>query len=1665
MSCFLIHAQCPRLLDGNGNFSANPVWVHCNGTGYTLYIQTNQATGAYTINWGDGSPVTSGASLTPPATVSHTYPATLRNYTITFTEPGKNCTITGLLVLERPVNAAINRPLGSGGVTTICAPGDLGFINSSTDVSVNTTFRWDFGDGSPILTKNYTDSGKTNTHTYQRNTVNCNTTVRLEAENYCTVTPSFATVGPINIYDLDDAAITASANFLCYPDTEITVINSSNLNCRPQGNTTQRYEYWNFGKHWGNPTDSVKGWIPFANPPSVAQPLAFPGKGTYTVTLYDSNMCGIDTTTTTIVVGDPPNAAFTTDKDTICAGNRIRFFNNSTGGANQSRWNFGDGVWRTRGMGNQNRTFNTPGAYTILLAVNNTNGTASCTDTASYDIYVLPGPTADFSINPASGCDSINVAITENSGSAAQWNWNFGDGTFDTVANPSVHVYDSIGNYTIGLLVTHSNGCTDSTSRAVTVYGSPVVDFTPKNVCQGVVASFTDNSTSPGGDPLTSWNWNFGDGGTSTQQNPTHKYDSSKTYTISLTVTTANCTSTDTFNVIVEPKPTAAFTMNDSIGCSPLTVVFTNNSAVSTQYNWDFGDGDTSTQTTPTHSFINSTSSTVGYRIRLIASTAFGCSDTAYDSVYVYDVPQSSFTSDAVPQCGPNTVNFTNTSTGGISNLWLFGDGDTSTQNNPSHTYQNKTLFIQNYVAQLVVTSSNGCTDTSRQTIVIYPEPIFTFQALPDSGCSPLNVSFPAVTGAVAYKWYFGDGDSATGSSPKHKYFNNTTNNRTYTVTLIATSSFGCSDTNTGTILVFPNPKADFTVTDSIACQPHNFTVNNLSTGAVKYHWNFGNGDTSDTAASLFPYVYTHNNTTPTNYRLQLVAETQDGCFDTVHKTMTTYPQIHARFNTNLDSGCTPLAVNFNNFSSGAQFNAWQFGDGSSSITASPSYTYRNTRLTDTLFYPKLVVTSQYNCQDSLTDTIKVHPLPVASFSKNFTAGCHPLPVVFTNNSSIADTSSWSFGDGSLLNSNASSVTHTYTNTGTTSITRTITLVVETNRGCKDTTTQSIDIYPEIVADFIKSDTAGCTPLTVRFTDRSRGSQFFNWNFGDGNSSSNANPSHTFLNSGLNDTTFIISQIVRSTFGCEDTLRDSVLVYPKPISSFQPSSIRGCQPLPVTFTNNSVLNANNYWDFADGDTSNFNGNPTHSFSHNVNIPQNFNVRLIVETAQGCRDTSYNSVEVYPPIVADFSRQDTAGCSEFTLQFTNQSTGENQYLWDFDNGKTDRISDPVHTFENADTLDKIFDISLKVTSVYGCSDSIAKRITVYPQPVAAFVATPVNQKYPNATVNLTNTGNRGPWSFDWEYGDGSSSKVRDPGNHTFPTWGKFNIQLIAFTPNCADTAIQEITIEPPAAVVNFNASKKGCRPLVLNIENNTIYGKQFLWNFGDGGTSNLENPAPYVYYNPGTYTISLTVIGEDNGVINEFKVDSVTVYDNAIALFDYRPKKVSVPNQAVLFYNISQSSDRWTWDFGDGNTSNEQNPEYYYEQEGIYTISLIASNEFGCADTYQLENAVEAISVGNLTYPTAFTPNAGGSSGGYYDPLSIDNDIFFPIQEGVVEYELMVFNRWGEMVFTTKDVKQGWDGYYRGTEKLCPQDVYVWKATGLYANGKRFEMAGEVTLLR
>jgi hypothetical protein len=212
--------------------------------------------------------------------------------------------------------------------------------------------------------------------------------------------------------------------------------------------------------------------------------------------------------------------------------------------------------------------------------------------------------------------------------------------------------------------------------------------------------------------------------------------------------------------------------------------------------------------------------------------------------------------------------------------------------------------------------------------------------------------------------------------------------------------------------------------------------------------------------------------------------------------------------------------------------------------------------------------------------------------------------------------------------------------------------------------------------------------------------------------------------------------------------------------------------------------------------------------------------------------------------------------------------------------------------------------------------------------------------------------------------------------------------------------------------------------------------------------------------PGYYNVGLTVWG-DGGENHYFATFQVWV--NPVAAFAVLPERVMLPQATVRLFNLSENAYRSIWDLGDGTITTVRDPIHTYKELGEYRITLTVYTEYGCEDTDSRYPAVWVEGAGYIRFPNAFVPSPHGPNGGYYDAVDFANEVFHPYSDGVIDYRLMVFNRWGEQIFETNDIKVGWDGYYK--DKLCDQGVYVWRAVGRFANGKQFNLKGNVTLLR
>ena len=588
---------------------------------------------------------------------------------------------------------------------------------------------------------------------------------------------------------------------------------------------------------------------------------------TYYVTLTVTNLCGVRTYADSIIVHPSPTAVFGTNVSNGCSPLPVYFSNNSYGLATSYYWSFGDGTFSTDSLPpfhvyftGQNDT-----TYQIMMIATN----ACNSDTVYQLITVYPNTvTSFFNTDPTSGCEPLTVTFTNYSTGATIYSWVFGDGNFSNLINV-VHTYDTSGIFTAYLIA--DNGCAkDTTEIIIEVYPKPIVtiDAVRDTACKYKEMQFVNTSTG-----LSNIMWYFGDGDSSAIANPVHAYNAAGTYTVSAVGFSPPNDCNDTAQIIVQvfEPPTAALTPILSDGCAPFVVAFNNTSINGTYLQWIFDDGNYSVLQNPVNIFQDSGL----YNVQMILTDVYGCADTAYSLINVYPKPSSSFTLTPPSHCfAPATVNFTNTSTSLSGSLWDFGNGQTSTANNPTSIY----TVPDNYAVSLITTNTYGCKDTSFGTYVLYPTPVADAEPLINFGCADLEVQFAnnSING-VNYVWYFGDGTFSNDETPTHVY----TDSGTYQITLIVTGAGGCADTVqlSQQVTVDHSPNADFIfVADTSQSGYGLIYFTNQSVDAVSYLWLFGDGNQSNLVDPEHRYV------TWGNYEVTLIAYGANGCTDTITK-------------------------------------------------------------------------------------------------------------------------------------------------------------------------------------------------------------------------------------------------------------------------------------------------------------------------------------------------------------------------------------------------------------------------------------------------------------------------------------------------------------------------------------------------------------------------------------------------------------------------------------------------------------------------------------------------------------------------------------------------------------------------------------------------------------
>lgn len=1351
---------------------------------------------------------------------------------------------------------------------------------------------------------------------------------------------------------------------------------------------------------------------------------AFADSGSFTVQYIATSPNGCIANANIPLISRPfPIARFTTN-DTVACAPKTFTFNNTSQVANTYTWLVNNAP--TTNATNRPDTTVTLANQLFSVKLIAFNSFGCKPDTSERFIRTIVNPTPDFVMNIDSGCGPLNVSFTNASIGATSFSWNFGNGSTTTLNNPlqtfnAATINDTI--YQVKLTAFNGQGCRDSITKLVRVFPTPLIQFTPSidTGCGPLAVNFVNNSQHRFGGSIAdlAFTWNFDNGNTTTATNPGETFTASLTqdtiYQVKLTGTTLfGCKDSSVRNVRVYPNARAFFTTSANNGCGPLPVNILNQSSPNDtgsihimSFQWSFGNGQTSTGINPSTTFVSNPEKDTVYTIKLLALSEHGCPDSTTRSIRVYPKPLAQFAVSDTAGCGPLGIQFTNQSsprdTGSIDIMtfqWSFGNGFNSIQQNPQTTYSNAPLVNANYTARLIAFSEHGCVDTVDRVITVFPNPVAAIAANNTSGCGPLNVQFANTTQlGNQFFWDFGNGDTSMQINPNYSFQSYDLVDSIYPVRMFAQSIHGClSDTARINITTRANPVAAFVPSIDSACGNNNISFTNLSLGAFNNAWSFGNGQNS---ASINPTsFYFASQQNDTTYLARLVVTSGFGCRDTAEQQIRLFPIPNISFTPSIDTGCGPLPVVFNNQSQhkfGSTINdlalQWNLGNGQTSTIANPTTTYLASAIRDSVYRVKLVGTTIYGCRDSSEREITVFPNATAQFNTSVVDGCGPLNVQMLNASSPNNFGNinvmsfqWNFGNGqtsSAMNPNTVFVSNANKDT-----VYTIKLLALSEHGCADSTTRNIRVYPKPLAQFSVSDTAGCGPLDVQFTNQSiprdTGSidiMTFQWSFGNNQISTLRNPTTQYLANGLNTGVYEARLIALSEHNCADTMTQVIRAFPKPIANFASNRTQGCGPLDIQFTNTSQLGISFNWNFGNGDTSQAT-NPQYTFASRSLFDSIYQVRMVASSIHGCvSDTAFMNIIARALPVADFVTSGDSICGTGNISFFNASQGGFSSQWNFGNGNTSVALNPIQNFVSRTLSDTTYQVRLVISSPFQCRDTITKPVVVKFLPVMNVAnipaaCTPYEVQFNNTT--------QGAVRYDWDFGDGNTSTLANPlrvfENPIAPVNRTYQVTLRAFTAGgCSDTSRRNIVVFPKP-LVDFNAIKTNrCDTVEYQFLNSSLGASSFNWSFGNGNVSNASAPVSFFNTNlttPITYNVQLVGI-TDNGCRDTVEKP---VLARPLVRSNFNSNiNSSCENLDVTFENLSLNASSYFWFFGDGSGSSGINPTKRYNRTGLYDVTLIAFDAFGCSDTITRGNFVEVfeVPVANFLFtpPVTRIPNA------------------------------------------------------------------------------------------
>jgi PKD repeat protein len=939
------------------------------------------------------------------------------------------------------------------------------------------------------------------------------------------------------------------------------------------------------------------------------------------------------------------------------------------------------------------------------------------------------------------------------------------------------------------------------------------------------------------------------------------------------------------------------------------------------------------------------------------------------------------------------------------------------------------------------------------------------------------------------FKWYFGDGDSSTKYAPWHAY----KKQGKYNVLLVGINDCGAKLYYSDSVTVHLPAHAGFKIdTTTYTCLKAKLTVHNTFKDTTQiFSFNFGDSTgwmAGDTTVRDAMHHVSANHTYLKTGSYTIAQAVNDGfCQDTQRQSITIAiePMPKAGFTIASPGQCKPYSLQVKNTSQNADSYLW-------STPVAPSG-----MIQDTAFYPlslsislsaldtgyhllTLIAYNRQGCVDTLKEpkAIYISPHPVPSFTSAQTIECGSVKVVFNNTSNNGNPNLtpkysglrgflWNFDD--LSSDTATAPTHRFTSQQTYHV-----AVVAFNNFCQDTFKQDVNItIPLLRTAFSTIYPKGCPGLKTSFNNQTTfGNKLYNvsgqlitfqWDFGDGSTDTAASPIHSFSNPG----SYSVRLITASPQGCRDTLVRknyiTVLPYPKAALAVRDSIVL-CQAFRYNFNNQSTYADSFTWNFGDGSSLVILNDTSHT-THTYKSSGDF--KVILQAGNGfCLDSSllYTAFTLRPKPVPDFTADTATVCLGKAIAFKNNSTQADSLLWFFGDGTKDTAANPVHRYLKPGK----YNISLVAKSKEGCAVTLQK--TSFVQVADTFSAqispkhtigcAPLNVQFISSTMARDL-----PLDYIWDFGDGTMSTLQNP-LHQYQQNGikKYAVKLIVSNKYCLDSASAVVSVK------NLNPLYDTIIMRLATVENdayariwwqkNPLAARYTLLRSEDGTsympvaeTTDTEYFDHAVNVHRQAYRYKVLALDACGGT-SALSKEATTIFLSGKTAAEDAICNLVWNNYQVFHYGL-RGYELYKDNALLSPVINNKyiDPDFFSEIMPAHEYQVIAyENQLGNDTIKSRSNILHVPLQPRLWIPNAFTP-------ANHDAY---NDSFYVRATGISGYHITIYNRWGERVFESNDIRQRW---FDNSGTAIQEGVYLYMIQAKSAAGELIYRKGTITVLK